>query len=72
MEAGSWIRRMFDEGIALKRRYGEENIFDLSLGNPIMEPPDEFLLELRRLAKFPAPGMHRYMENAGYPETRTD
>lgn len=68
--AGSWIRRMFEEGAALKRRYGQENVFDLSLGNPVMEPPPEFGRELRRLAEHPLPGMHRYMENAGYPETR--
>ena len=67
---GSWIRRMFEEGAALKQRYGEENVFDLSLGNPVMEPPVEFKRELKRLAEHPVPGMHRYMENAGYPETR--
>ena len=70
MEAGSWIRRMFEEGVALKQRYGEENVFDLSLGNPVMEPPGEFVRELKRLAEHPLPGMHRYMANAGYPETR--
>lgn len=70
MEAGSWIRRMFEEGIALKQQYGEENVYDLSLGNPIMEPPPEFHRELRKLAENPLPGMHRYMENAGYAETR--
>ncbi len=70
MEEGSWIRRMFEEGIALKQRYGAENVFDLSLGNPVMEPPVEFVQELKRLAENPLPGMHGYMENAGYPETR--
>ena len=70
MEQGSWIRRMFEEGIALKQTYGEENVFDLSLGNPIMEPPREFFDEMRRIAENPPPGMHRYMPNAGYVETR--
>jgi len=70
MEEGSWIRKMFEEGSILKRQYGEENVFDLSLGNPVMEPPVEFVQELRRLAESPLPGMHRYMANAGYPETR--
>lgn len=71
MSEGSWIRKMFEEGIALKQRFGVENVFDLSLGNPIMEPPVEFLRELKRLAENPLPGMHRYMENAGYIATRT-
>ncbi|MBA7612978.1 Aspartate/prephenate aminotransferase [subsurface metagenome] len=70
MAEGSWIRRMFEEGAIMKQRYGEENVFDLSLGNPIIEPPPEFRRELRRLAEQPLPGMHRYMSNAGYDETR--
>ncbi len=70
MVEGSWIRRMFDEGAELKKRYGEKLIFDLSLGNPVMEPPPEFDKELKKLVKKPLPGMHRYMENAGYAETR--
>ncbi len=70
MLQSSWIRRMFDEGIIMKQRFGAENVFDLSLGNPIMEPPPEFHQELLKLAQHPSPGMHRYMENAGYPETR--
>ncbi len=70
MAQGSWIRRMFEEGAELKERYGEENVFDLSLGNPVMEPPEEFRKALRRIAENPQPGMHRYMANAGYTETR--
>jgi len=70
MEIGSWIRRMFEEGIAMKKKYGIENVYDLSLGNPIMEPPPEFKAEIKRLANNPFKGMHGYMENAGYPETR--
>ncbi len=71
MVAGSWIRKMFEDGAILKQQYGEENVFDFSLGNPVMEPPSEFVQELRKLAENPLPGMHRYMANAGYPETRT-
>ncbi len=70
MAEGGWIRKMFEEGIALKKRFGESNIFDLTLGNPVMEPPDEFHQELRRWVNEPSAGMHRYMPNAGYPETR--
>jgi aspartate aminotransferase len=70
MAEGSWIRKMFEEGSVLKHRYGEENVFDLSLGNPVMEPPPEFDHELKQLVENPLPGMHRYMDNAGYPETR--
>jgi aspartate aminotransferase len=70
MEDSSWIRRMFELGIAMKQERGEENVFDLSLGNPVMEPPPEFSEALRRLVNAPGAGTHRYMPNAGYPETR--
>ena len=70
MQQGSGIRRMFEAGIALKQQYGEDKVFDLSLGNPVMEPPPQFREELKRLVDKPITGMHRYMPNAGYPETR--
>jgi aspartate aminotransferase len=70
MTEGGWIRKMFEEGIALQKKYGVRNVFDLSLGNPIFEPPEQFRHELRDWACSPRPGMHRYMPNAGYPETR--
>jgi aspartate aminotransferase len=67
---GSWIRRVFEEGLALKRELGEEAVFDLSLGNPVLEPPEAFRQELKRLVASPLPGMHRYMPNPGYPDSR--
>jgi aspartate aminotransferase len=70
METGSWIRKMFDEGNTMKKRYGADKVFDLTLGNPIVEPPEQFFIELKKLANRTTPGLHRYMENAGYLETR--
>ena len=70
MAEGGWIRRVFEEGLALKAQIGAENVFDLSLGNPVIEPPVEFKNELRRLADQPMAGMHRYMPNSGYMDTR--
>ena len=70
MAEGGWIRRVFEEGLALKAQIGAEKVFDLSLGNPVIEPPTEFKDELRRLASEPMAGMHRYMPNPGYMETR--
>jgi len=70
MAEGSWTRRMFEEAAVLKKKHGEHNVFDLSLGNPIMEPPAEFKQALKKLSESPISGMHRYMENAGYEETR--
>jgi len=70
LESSSWIRKMFEEGDKLRKERGAENIFDFTLGNPTMEPPQELLQELQRIAATPIPGMHRYMNNAGYEETR--
>jgi len=70
MKESSWIRRMFEEGIVLRAEHGAENVFDLSLGNPILEPPPEFRTELLRVANDEAPGTHRYMPNGGFPDVR--
>jgi aspartate aminotransferase len=70
IERASWIRKMFEEGEKLRQQHGADKVFDFTLGNPDVEPPAEFSAELRRLAKDPVPGMHRYMNNAGYEETR--
>lgn len=70
MQAQSWIRQMFEAGLALKQQHGARNVFDLSLGNPILEPPAAFYDRLRQVLADPPAGGHRYMPNAGYPETR--
>jgi aspartate aminotransferase len=61
---------MFEEAEELKHRYGEGNVYDFSLGNPNLEPPASFKKALKDLAEHPIPGMHRYMPNSGYSETR--
>jgi len=70
IERASWIRKMFEEGARLKAIHGENQVFDFTLGNPSTEPPEAFNQALLALAQHPHPGMHRYMNNAGYPETR--
>jgi aspartate aminotransferase len=70
LNGASWVRRMFEEGEELKRLHGEENVFDFSLGNPNLEPPPSLKKALKALADQPIIGMHRYMSNSGYSETR--
>jgi aspartate aminotransferase len=70
LEGASWVRRMFEQGEELKKLYGEENVFDFSLGNPNLEPPASLKKALKALADEPIAGMHRYMPNNGYVETR--
>lgn len=43
IERSSWIRKMFEEGAKLKSQFGAENVFDFSLGNPDLDPPEAFL-----------------------------
>jgi len=71
IEGASWIRKMFEEGERLRKIHGADKVFDFTIGNPDIEPPQEFYDEFRRLAESPLPGMHRYMSNAGYEETRS-
>jgi aspartate aminotransferase len=70
MENASFIRKMFEEGILLKAQHGAENVFDFSLGNPNLEPPPEVNQTLIQILNQPLAGLHGYMPNAGYPETR--
>jgi aspartate aminotransferase len=67
----SWIRRMFETGIELKKKYGAENVYDFSLGNPDLAPPAAVAEGLRELAEDAGkPFAFGYMPNAGYPQVR--
>ncbi|MFO8099569.1 MAG: hypothetical protein R6T83_08130 [Salinibacter sp.] len=55
IEKSSWIRKMFEEGARLKAIHGADNVFDFSLGNPNMEPPEEVRDHLEQVAADPAP-----------------
>ncbi len=66
----SAIRKMFEEGIALKKQFGDDNVFDFSLGNPDLDPPEEVVAAIQEEAKNVSHGCHGYMPNAGYPFVR--
>ncbi|MHC4549525.1 MAG: pyridoxal phosphate-dependent aminotransferase [Planctomycetota bacterium] len=68
LERASWIRRMFEVAIRLRKERGPDAIADLSLGNPCNEPPAAFFEVLKEEAR--ERRAHRYMTNAGYPEVR--
>ncbi len=70
MENSSWIRKMFETGGILKAKYGDDNVFDFSIGNPNVEPPEDFIIKLSEYANLKKTGMHAYMPNAGYPDVR--
>lgn len=56
--------------LAAQMRADGGPVYDLSLGNPSLEPPKVWREAIRELLVDEPPGMHRYMTNAGYPEVR--
>ncbi len=68
IEKSSWIRKMFEQGALLKAEHGAENVFDFSLGNPNLPPPDKFNEVLRDTVDSCGLGDHCYMPNTGYPD----
>jgi aspartate aminotransferase len=63
----SFIRKMFEEGARLKAQFGAENVYDFSLGNPNVPPPEKFNEILRETVSTCGLGDHCYMPNTGYP-----
>ena len=70
VQNSSWIRRMFEAGDELRKRIGEENVFDFSLGNPCLEPPQEVIEAWIRQLQSKSKNKHSYTANAGIWETR--
>jgi len=62
----SFIRKMFEEGARLKAEYGAENVYDFSLGNPNVPPPEKFNEALREAVDTCGLNDHCYMPNTGY------
>ncbi len=71
LAGSSVIRAMFEEGNRLAKQFGAENVYDFSIGNPIVEPPVAVLKTLRDLVASEDKGTHRYMPNAGFESVRT-
>jgi aspartate aminotransferase len=70
LAGGTLIRKMFNQGQELIEKYGADQVYDLSIGNPDLSPPPEFYEAARRILESEIPMKHAYMNNAGYPETR--
>ena len=70
LQKSSWIRLMFEEGEKLAQKYGRENVYDFSLGNPNDSPPKGVLESIVSVAAAQIKGKHGYMNNAGYGDTR--
>ena len=69
----STIRAMFEEGKRLSDIYGEENVFDYSIGNPNVEPPENIKTIISDILNKEKPNfVHGYMNNSGYEDVRDD
>lgn len=71
IECSSWIRKMFETGMELKKKYGADAVCDFSLGNPDVPAPAAVGKGLSDLAKnADEPFAFGYMPNSGYPTLR--
>ncbi len=63
------IKDMFEEGRRMKAEFGSDNVYDFSLGNPDVPPPDEFR---RALSEMTASGSldHGYAPVTGHLHVR--
>lgn len=72
VENNSVIREMFEEGKRLSKIYGEENVFDFSLGNPSVQTPESVNEAIKEiLEKEDSLKVHGYMSNSGFEDVRT-
>lgn len=71
MANNSAVRQMFEEGNKLRAKYGKENVFDFSLGNPDAPVPEEINQAIKDIVdETPVMELHGYMSNAGYEDVR--
>ena len=70
LRKSSFIRKMFEEGNKLAAKYGRQNVFDFSLGNPTDDPPKGVKDAILTIASLETTNKHGYMSNAGYARVR--
>lgn len=71
VEGSSVIRAMFEEGKKMAERYGAENVYDYSLGNPSVQPPVKVRQSIEQVLSEENPTkVHGYMNNSGFEDVR--
>lgn len=71
VKGSSMIRAMFEEGQNMAKIYGAENVYDFSLGNPNVAPPQAINDAVIDLIQNENPmRLHGYMSNTGFESTR--
>lgn len=64
------IRKMFEEGNLLRQKYGDDKVYDFSIGNPDLDPPQKVVECIKEVASDKTHLRHGYMPNPGYQKTR--
>lgn len=71
LAGSSVIRAMFTEGKEMAKKYGAENVYDFSLGNPATPAPEAVKNAIKEILDKEDPMfVHGYMDNSGYEEVR--
>lgn len=71
VNGGSAIRAMFEEGNKLRAIYGDDKVYDFSLGNPNLPAPKAVNDAIIDIINNEDPVIvHGYMNNAGFPDVR--
>ena len=71
MASSSWIRKMFEKGLELKKEFGDDAVCDFSLGNPDVPPPAAARPALEAIAADAVKPLGLgYCPNAGIPSVR--
>ena len=71
LSGSSVIRAMFEDGKKMAAEFGKENVYDFSLGNPGVYPPEKLKTVIKNIVDKVSPDyLHGYMNNSGYEEVR--
>ena len=71
VKGSSVIRAMFEEGKQMAKKFGAENVFDFSLGNPNVPAPKAVNENIKKIVdEENSVILHGYMSNAGYEDVR--
>ena len=67
----SAVRAMFEEGNKMRKEFGDDKVYDFSLGNPNVPAPKEVKEAILDLLENEDPTvLHGYMSNAGFEDVR--
>lgn len=73
VQHNSVIREMFEEGKRMMEIYGEDDVYDFSIGNPSVPVPEKVKESIKDILDQEEPLMiHGYMNNQGFNDVRKE